>query len=66
MGTRDKRGPGRPPKPRDQVRKNRVVILLTDDELDVIEELAAEQASTRGSVAYAFVARGLRRYRARR
>ena len=37
-----KRGPGRPPKPPAEKRRNGVTVRFTDDELDRLEALAAD------------------------
>ena len=52
------RGTGGPP---EQVRRNRVVVMLTDDELAELTKLADERELPLGTTAYEFVARGLKR-----
>jgi len=57
-----KRGRGRPKGsggPPEKVRRNRVVVMLTDSELTKLERLA--KGLPLGTVAYEFVARGLAR-----
>ena len=58
-----RRGAGRTPAPADTVRKNRVAIMLTDAELAKLQKLADEKELPLGTVAYEFVARGLKRRR---
>ena len=61
-----RRGAGRKPgagKPLEEIRRNRVVVMLTDGELARLERLADAKALPLGTVAYQFVARGLARRR---
>ncbi len=51
---------GRPPGPPEQVRRNRVAIMLTDAEFEVVERLAADQAVPLGTALYRLVSRALR------
>lgn len=52
------KGSGGPP---ENLRRNRVVVMLTDGELAKLERLAEEKSLPLGTVAYEFVARGLAR-----
>jgi hypothetical protein len=52
---------GRPPQPPELVRRNRLVIMLRDDELAKLERLADEMDCPLGTAAYELVARGLKR-----
>jgi hypothetical protein len=54
---------GRPAKPSEEVRHNRVVVLLTDAELAKLHRLAQRKALPRGTAAYEIVARALARQR---
>lgn len=54
------KGTGGPP---EKVRRNRVVVLLTDAELAKLHRLAEEHALPIGTAAYELVARGLARRR---
>jgi hypothetical protein len=57
-------GAGRPKgsgRPAHEVRGNRVVVMLTDDELAKLKRLAREKGLPVGTVAYEFVGRGLAR-----
>lgn len=54
-------GSGRPRGPSGEVRRNRVVILLTDTELAQLHEIAHEYMLPIGSAAYEIVERSLRR-----
>ncbi len=68
-GAKTGRGGGRPrmgrPKgsggPPEKVRRNRVVVMLTDVELAKLHRLAETKALPLGTVAYELVARGLAR-----
>ncbi len=57
-GAGRKRGSGGPI---EQVRRNRLMISLTDTELRKLQELADHEKVPVGTVAYGFVARGLKR-----
>jgi len=52
---------GRPPKPPEQVRRNRLVVMLTDAELDAIQTLAAKRGVPQGTIAHEVLTRALRR-----
>jgi len=52
---------GRPAGPPEDVRRNRIVVMLTDGELAKLHRLAGEKDLPLGTVAYEFVARGLSR-----
>ena len=52
---------GRPPGPPEQVRRNRVVVMLTDADLATLHRMADAQAKPLGTVAYEIVSKGLRR-----
>ena len=54
-------GSGRPKGPREQVRRNRVVVMLTDGELSKLEEIAGERGLPLGTAAYEIVGRALAR-----
>ena len=59
-----RKGAGRKPGfggPPEQVRRNRVAIMLTDAELVKLQKLADEKDLPLGTTAYEFVARGLKR-----
>ncbi len=52
---------GRPPKPADEARRNRVVVMLTDGELATLQAWAAERGLPQGTIAHEVLARVLRR-----
>ena len=52
---------GRPPKPAEEVRTERVVVTLTPVELAKLERIAADQDLPLGTAAYRIVARALKR-----
>lgn len=52
---------GRPPKPQEEQRRNRVVITLTDADLARLHRVAEEKSLPLASVAAEFVIRALRR-----
>jgi len=54
-------GSGRPRRPVAEVRRNRVVVMLTDAELATLHRLADEKGLPFGTVAYEIVARALAR-----
>ena len=56
-----RRGSGRPPHPTEKVRRNRVVVLVTDGEFEKLERLAEERALPLGTAAYEILQRALRR-----
>jgi len=56
-----RRGAGRKPELTDEVRRNRVVVLLTDDQLEALQRLAEEEFLPVGTVAYQLLARVLMR-----
>ena len=56
-----RRGSGRKPEVEGQVRRNRVVVMLTDTQLAKLQKLAHEKDLPLGTVAYEFVGRGLKR-----
>ena len=56
-------GTGKPP---EEVRRNRVVVTLTDAELEQLDALADERDIPAGTAAYQLVARALRRRRGSR
>jgi hypothetical protein len=51
------------PGPAETIRRNRVVVMLTDGELAKLHHLADERNLPLGTAAYEFVARGLARRR---
>lgn len=53
-----KPGFGKPP---EQVRRNRVVVMLDDAEFEALQRAAGRQGLPLGTVAYGFVSRGLQR-----
>ncbi len=57
------RPPGTGPGPSPDARRNRVTILLRDDELAKLKRLAGKRDLPFGTVAYEFVARALSRRR---
>jgi len=52
---------GRPPAPPEQVRRNRVVVMLTDAELASLHRLADARGKPQGTVAHELLSRALRR-----
>lgn len=56
-----RKGAGRPPSLPEEVRRNRLVITLTDGEVAKLRKLAAERDLPLGTAAHEFVARALRR-----
>lgn len=52
---------GRPPRPVEQVRRNRVFTTITDAELVQLERMADERGIPRGTMLYELVKRSLRR-----
>lgn len=56
-------GSGRPRSPEESVRKHRVTVMLTSDELDELQSLAEERELPLGTAAYELVARALARRR---
>ena len=52
------RGTGGPP---EEVRRHRVVVMLREDELEALQELADERDLPLGTAAYEIVARALQR-----
>jgi hypothetical protein len=54
-------GAGRPRSDPEMVRRNRVVIMLTDGEFAKLQRLAEERNLPLGTCAYEFVGRGLAR-----
>ena len=58
-----RRGPGRPPGPLEQLRRNRLTIMLTDGELEQIRQLAEEEDSHVGTLAHGVLSKWLRRRR---
>lgn len=56
-------GSGRTRGPEENVRRNRIAIMLTDAELERLKGLAEQQRLPLGTVAYNFVAKGLKRAR---
>lgn len=54
-------GSGRPSKPKSEVRRNRVVVMLTDRELTVLKKRAARIKQPLGTTLYGLVKRSLRR-----
>ena len=59
-----RRGAGRKPEPRGEVRRNRVVVTLRDAELAKLQRWAEERSLPVGTVAYEIVERALRRRKA--
>jgi len=60
-GRREAPRMGKPPKPAEEVRRNRLVIMVTDAELDAIQALAARRGVPQGTVAHEVLLRALRR-----
>jgi len=58
-----RRGAGRSPQLTEEVRRNRVVVLLTDEQLETLQRLAEEATLPTGTLAYQLLARGLARRR---
>jgi len=58
-----RKGAGMKPGPPEMVRRNRVVVMVTDGELAKLHRLAQERNLPPGTVAYEFVGRGLARRR---
>jgi len=56
-------GSGRPLKNVAQIRRNRVVVMLTDTEFEKLEHLAAQRELPVGTTAYAIFAPALKRAR---
>jgi len=54
---------GRPPKPLDEARRNRLTITLTDAEIEAIRAIAEARGLPLGSVVHELVARALARRR---
>ena len=54
---------GRPPLPRDELRRHRVVVHLTDAERDTLAALSQERDSDLGAVARDILANALKRAR---
>lgn len=54
---------GRPPLPKDELRRHRVVVHLTDAERDTLEVLAESQDADLGAVARDILSRALMRAR---
>ena len=52
---------GRPPKPVEEVRRNRLVVMVTDAELAAIQSMAAKRGIPQGTLAHEVLARALRR-----
>lgn len=52
---------GRPPAPPEQVRRNRVVVMLTDAELAALHRVADAAARPLGTVAHELLTRALRK-----
>lgn len=52
---------GRPPKPPEEARRNRVVVMVTDAELAKLQAAADDRGIPAGTVAYEALARWLRR-----
>ena len=59
-------GAGRKPGPPESVRRNRVVVMLTDAELAGLKRRAAKDGNPMGTAAYKIVAASLARSAARR
>ena len=55
------RGGGRPRKSEEAVRRNRLVVMLTDQEIALLRRLAKERGLPVGTVGYQIVGRALRR-----
>ena len=53
-------GSGRPRGPDESVRRNRVVVMLTDGELETLTSTAADRGLPLGTMLYEFVKRSLR------
>lgn len=58
-----RRGAGRKPQLTEEVRSNRIVVLLTDEQFNLLKRLAAEASLPAGTLAYQLLARGLARRR---
>jgi len=52
---------GRPPSPPESVRRNRVVVLVTDGELALLRTISEAWKRPVGTVAHEILAKGLRR-----
>lgn len=52
---------GRPPKSPEEARRNRVVVMVTDAELEKLQASAEDQDLPAGTVAYEVLAKWLRR-----
>jgi len=57
---------GRPPVAAELKRRNRVVTLVTDRELEILEHVASERESTLSTVVHQILGRSLRSLRRRR
>ncbi len=55
---------GRPPLPREELRRHRVVVHLTDTEQDTLRALAEERDADLGAIAREILANALKRARA--
>lgn len=54
-------GAGRPRGPEEELRRNRVVVMLTDSNLATLQRLSKARELPIGTVAYEILERGLRR-----
>jgi hypothetical protein len=54
-------GAGRPARPPEEVRRNRLLVLFTDHELRQLRALAAKQGIPTGTAAHRIIKRALRR-----
>ena len=63
MATRKREGArmGGPPIPPESLRRNRVVVMLTDSERTVLERVASSEGVPVGTAVYRIVSRALRR-----
>jgi len=52
---------GRPPAPPEELRRNRVVVMVRDDELAALHRIADARGLPLGTVAYEVLAKALRR-----
>lgn len=60
-GRRDAPRMGRPPKPAEEVRRNRLVVMITDAELAALRALAGKRGVPQSTLAHEVLARLLRR-----
>ena len=56
-----RKGGGRPPSPQEEVRRNRVVVMLTDSEHSTLKRIADQKDLPVGTALYEICKRSLRR-----